>query len=51
MARQFLACPASSAGPKRLLSKAGKMHDDQKKSINENTLEYQLAIAINYPNA
>ena len=51
MARHFLASPASSAGVERLFSKAGKMHDDQKKSTEEITLENQLLISMNYPDA
>ena len=51
MARQFLAAPASSAAPERLFSRAGKMHDDLKKCTSESTLENQLSIAINYPDA
>lgn len=51
MARQFLASPASSAGAERLFSRAGKMHDDQKKSTEEVTLENQLLISMNYPDA
>ena len=31
MARQFLAAPATSAGPERLFRLAGRMHDDMKK--------------------
>ena len=51
MARQFLAFPASSAGAERLFSRAGKMHDDHKKSTDEVTLENQLLISMNYPDA
>ncbi len=51
MARQFLAAPASSAGAERLFSGAGKMHDDLKKSTDELTLENQLMINMNFPNA
>ena len=51
MARQFLASPASSAGVERLFSKAGKMHDDQKTSTEEITLENQLLISMTYPDA
>ena len=51
MARQFLAAPASSAGAERLFSGAGKMHDDQKKSTDKKTLENQLMISMNFPNA
>ena len=51
MARQFLAASASSAGAERLFSGAGKMHDDLKKSTDELTLENQLMINMNFPNA
>ncbi len=51
MARQFPASPASSAGAERLFSRAGKMHDDHKKSTEEVTLEKQLLISVNYPDA
>ena len=47
MARQFLAMPASSAGPERVFSSAGKMHDDQKKSLSEDTLCMMLDIKMN----
>jgi 2-oxo-4-hydroxy-4-carboxy--5-ureidoimidazoline (OHCU) decarboxylase len=51
MARQFLSAPASSACAERLFSSAGKMHDDLKKSTNEATLESQLIVNRNYPDA
>ena len=51
MARQFLAAPASSAAAERLLSAAGKLHDDLKKSTSEDTLEDMLTVAKNYPDA
>ena len=51
MARQFLAAPASSASAERLFSGAGKMHDDLKKATTEGTLEMQLSVATNYPDA
>ena len=51
MARQFLAAPASSASVERLFSSAGKMHDDLKKSSSEETLESQLIIGLNLPDA
>lgn len=47
MARQFLAMPASSAGPERLFSAAGKMHDDQKKNTKEDTLSMMLEVKMN----
>jgi hypothetical protein len=51
MGRTFLAALASSASAERLFSGAGKMHDDLKKSIDELTLEKQLLISMNFPNA
>ena len=51
MARQLLSAPASSACAERLFSSAGKMHDDLKKSTNEGTLESQLIVNRNYPDA
>ena len=51
MARQFLSAPASWASVERLFSSAGKMHDDLKKNISEETLESQLKVCLNYPDA
>jgi hypothetical protein len=51
MVRQFLSAPVSSACAERLFSSAGKMHDDLKKSANDITLESQLIVNRNYPNA
>ena len=51
MARQFLCAPASSACAERLFSSVGIMHDDLKKSTNEATLESQLIVNRNYPDA
>jgi hypothetical protein len=51
MARQFLASLASSAGLERLFSGARMMHDDLKKSTDELTLENQLLISMNFPDA
>ena len=51
MSRQFLVALASSAGAERLFSGVGKMHDDLKKSTDELTLENQLLICMNFPNA
>jgi len=51
MARQFLAALASSAGAEWMLSGDGKMYDDLKKITDELTLENQLLISINSPNA
>jgi hypothetical protein len=47
MARQFLAIPASSAGPERLFHTAGRMHDDLKKCTGEDTLSHMLEINQN----
>jgi hypothetical protein len=49
MARQFLALPASSAGVERLFSAAGRLHDDLKKAIKEDTLSMQLEVKVNIP--
>ena len=51
MARQFLSAPASSASVERLFSSAGKMHDDLKKNTSEETLESQLIVGLNLPDA
>ena len=47
MARQFLALPASSAGPERLFHAAGRMHDDLKKSTKDTTMEHVLNVYAN----
>jgi hypothetical protein len=47
MARQFLAMPASSAGPERVFSSAGKMHDDKKKRLSEDVLCMMLDVKMN----
>ncbi len=44
MARQFLAMPASSAGCERVFNVAGKLHDDFRKSINDETLCMMLEV-------
>jgi len=49
MAGQFLAAPASSTSAERLFSSAGKMHDDLKKSTNEETMKGGLIDCMNYP--
>jgi hypothetical protein len=51
MALQFLSALASSACAERLFSSVGKMHDDLKKNTNEGTLESQLIVNRNYPEA
>ena len=51
MARQFLTAPASSASVERLFSSVCKMHDDLKKNTSEETLESQLIVGLNLPDA
>ena len=51
MARQILSVPTSSACAERIFSSDGKMHDDLKKITNEATLESQLIVNRNYPDA
>ncbi len=51
MVKQFLALPASSAGPERVFSAAGKMHTDLRKSMRDDTLEHSLIAAFNYDSA
>lgn len=48
MARQFLAVPATSAGAERVFSRAGRLHDDFKKSTGEETLEDSLMVSVNH---
>ena len=47
MARQFLGCPATSAGVERLFSKAGRAYNCLAKSQQEGTLEARMFIGIN----
>ena len=47
MARQYLGRPASSAGVERMFSKAGRLHDDMKKGLQDDTLEHSLFAAAN----
>ena len=47
MAREFLGCPASSAGVERMFSKAGKFHDDAKKAQSDETLQHAMFAAAN----
>jgi hypothetical protein len=47
MARQYLAAPASSAGVERLFSRAGRYHDDKKKSTTDEHIETLLIVAKN----
>ena len=51
MARQFSSALASFVRVERLFSSVGKMHDDLKKNISEETLESQLKVNLNYPDA
>ena len=46
MARQFLGCPATTGGVERTFSAAGRMHDDLRKSTEEDTLEHMLRVRI-----
>ena len=41
--------PASTAGVERVLSAAGKMHSDLRKSMQDSTLEHSLFAAFNSP--
>ena len=45
--RQYLAAPASSAGVERVFSAAGKMHDDLRKSMKDDSLKHSLFAAFN----
>lgn len=47
MARQWLSSPASSAEVERVFSKAGKMHDDQRKRTSEDLLCENLMLGYN----
>ena len=47
MARQYLGCPATSAGVERLFSKAGRAHDSLSQSQTEGTLESKMFAGIN----
>ncbi|KAK3270824.1 hypothetical protein CYMTET_20796 [Cymbomonas tetramitiformis] len=46
MARQFIGCPATTGGVERTFSAAGRMHDDLRKSTEEDTLEHMLRVRI-----
>ena len=46
MAKQYLACPASSAGVERVFSAAGRMHSDMRKSMS-NKSSYSLFATFN----
>ena len=47
MARQFLGCPATSAGVERLFSKAGRAYCTLAKSQKEGTIEARMFAGIN----
>ena len=47
MVKQYFACPAASGGVERVFSAAGKMHDDLKKSVKDDTLEHSIVAAYN----
>jgi hypothetical protein len=47
MARQFLGRPATSAGVERMLSDAGRMHDDMRAAQTDGTLQHALLAAAN----
>ena len=47
MAKQYLASPASSAGVERVFSSAGRMHDDMRKSMTNESLQHSLFAAFN----
>ena len=47
MARQFLACPATSAGVERMFSKAGRNHKDLQKRAKDGTLRLGMLASIN----
>lgn len=47
MARQFLGAPATSAAAERVFSRAGRFHDDYKKSCKEETIRDALLVATN----
>jgi hypothetical protein len=47
-ARQHLGSPASSAGVERLFSRAGRMHDNLKASMADDTLMHSLFAAKNF---
>ena len=42
MVKQYFGQPASSAGPERVFSAAGKMHTDLKKAAKDSALEHSL---------
>ena len=45
--RQFAARAASSAGPERIFSKAGRGHGDLQKSVLESSLELNMKASYN----
>jgi|SouAtlMetagenome_1021521.scaffolds.fasta_scaffold51687_1 hypothetical protein len=44
MAKNFLGCPASTAGLERMFSALGRNHDDLRKKTLESTLEMRMMI-------
>jgi hypothetical protein len=46
MARTFLGCPASTAGLERFFCRAGRMHNAQKKTLKEGTLEMKMLASL-----
>ena len=43
----YLAAPASSAGVERVFSAAGKMHNDLRKSMKDQSLKHSLFASFN----
>jgi hypothetical protein len=46
--KSFLGCPATTAELERVISKAGKLHHHQRKSVLDVTFEQQLFAAFNW---
>ena len=44
--KSFLGCPATTAELERVFSKAGKLHDDQRKRTLDVTMEQQRFAAL-----
>ena len=47
MVKQYMAAPASSAGVERVFSSTGKMHDDLRKSMKDESLKHSLFAKYN----
>ena len=47
MVKQYMAAPASSAGVERVFSSAGKMHNDLRKSMKDESLKHSLFAKYN----